>query len=64
MTSDCTRCHGDGEIEEDDDYGLGASVFVRCWLCDGTGELDYETEEEEDEECPELNSHCCCCRCC
>ena len=47
---DCTRCHGDGEIEKDDDYGLGVSRFVTCWLCHGTGESGYKIEEDDEEE--------------
>lgn len=34
--TDCSRCRGEGVIEDDQDYDL-SPPFIPCWQCNGTG---------------------------
>lgn len=52
---DCSRCHGEGEIEADDDLCSFRPHFERCYSCGGSGVMPWKTcefceEEAMDEE--------------
>lgn len=36
VESDCSICHGDGEIPDPDDFAESPG-YVRCWKCNGSG---------------------------
>lgn len=48
--TDCPRCHGYGETAVPGTYGATISPealeLVRCWLCDGEGEVTDTVAEE------------------
>lgn len=38
---ECSKCEGDGALEEDWD-GLGGFEIVDCWQCEGTGVAKFK----------------------
>ena len=36
IPTDCSRCHGEGAIEDDEEFGM-SPPFVNCWQCCGSG---------------------------
>lgn len=54
---ECSRCHGEGLVEEDDDLMWLRSRFVPCWYCNGSGQSSWlecelcvqDWQDEEDE---------------
>lgn len=36
VQSDCSTCHGDGEVEDNDDYSPLPRTRL-CWSCGGSG---------------------------
>jgi DnaJ-class molecular chaperone len=50
---DCPRCHGYGEVAVPGTYGATISPemleLVRCYLCDGTGEIRKGTADDEEQ---------------
>lgn len=49
VENDCSRCHGDGEIEGDDYLDRR---YEKCYQCDGSGvgypDCEYCIEEDHD----------------
>lgn len=39
VSVNCFACHGEGEVEWDDDGSSGE--FTACWRCKGTGESNW-----------------------
>jgi DnaJ-class molecular chaperone len=50
---ECSRCHGEGEIEADDDIFTFRPHFERCYACGGRGQNPWKTCEFCDEEAME-----------
>lgn len=38
---ECSRCHGESEVEDDDDLFTFRPNFARCWSCAGSGVAPY-----------------------
>jgi DnaJ-class molecular chaperone len=51
---ECYRCHGEGYIEEEDDFIVRQINIVKCWECRGDGWFRnsrcWQCEEEWSEE--------------
>lgn len=54
---ECGRCHGEGAIEDDDDFMSFRPNIVTCWRCHGSGEAPWfecelcvqDAQDQEDE---------------
>lgn len=38
---DCSRCHGEGEVEDDDDLMSFRPHYATCWACQGRGQSSW-----------------------
>lgn len=47
---ECSRCHGEGEVEADEGLMTFRPHFERCWSCGGSGEASWKTCEFCEEE--------------
>lgn len=45
IAQDCFTCHGTGEVEDDEHYGIVAKM-EQCWRCKGSGELPWKECQE------------------